>query len=171
MFGTGTQLLKPDITETLHIDVIVSRPASRGDNSSARKAYTRSMVEKRPKCDRDPEITFGSGNEEYPDHDDALVISAWIANSRIKRIIIDTGSSADILYLDAFQKIGLTDKDIISMTFALTRFAGDSISPLGMTTLPVTVGEEPRSKMLMISFMVVRLPSTYNIIIGRRSIS
>ncbi|RZS28521.1 hypothetical protein BHM03_00062117 [Ensete ventricosum] len=45
------------------IDIIVGGPASGGDSSSARKAYAWSTVEKRPKCDRDPEITFGTGNE------------------------------------------------------------------------------------------------------------
>ncbi|RWV93872.1 hypothetical protein GW17_00043637 [Ensete ventricosum] len=41
----------------------------------------RLYVEKRPIHERDPEITFRSGVEEYPDHNDALVILAWIANA------------------------------------------------------------------------------------------
>ncbi|RRT68345.1 hypothetical protein B296_00012515 [Ensete ventricosum] len=40
-----------------------------------------------------------------------------------------------------------------------------------MTTLLVVIGEEPRSKTLMISFIVVRLPSTYNTIIGRSTLN
>ncbi|RWW49265.1 hypothetical protein BHE74_00044596 [Ensete ventricosum] len=73
-----------------------------------------------------------------------------MANARVKRVMIDTGSSADILYLDAFQKLGLTDKDLVSLTSALTGFTGDSVSPLGATTIPVTFGEEPKSKTLMV---------------------
>ncbi|RWV85244.1 hypothetical protein GW17_00052977 [Ensete ventricosum] len=84
------------------INVIIGGPTFRGDSSLVRKAYVQSMVEKRPKCDCDPNITFRLRNEEYPDHNDALVISAWIMNARVKRIIINTGSSTDILYLDAF---------------------------------------------------------------------
>ncbi|RRT67847.1 hypothetical protein B296_00007839 [Ensete ventricosum] len=109
-----------------------------------RKAYARSSIEKRPKRDRNPEITFRSGNEEYPDHDNALVISTGIANALVKRIMIDMRSSTDVLYLDAFQKLGVADKDLVSMTSASIGFTGDSISPLGMTTLSITVGEEPR---------------------------
>ncbi|RRT36776.1 hypothetical protein B296_00046527 [Ensete ventricosum] len=108
-------------------------------------------MEKRPRSDRDPEITFGSGSEVYLDHDDALVISTQVANARVKRIMADTGSLADILYFDAFRKLGLTDKDLFPMTSMLTGFTGDSVSPAGMTTLPVTIGEEPRSKTLMVS--------------------
>ncbi|RWW58517.1 hypothetical protein BHE74_00034598 [Ensete ventricosum] len=42
------------------IDVIVGGPTSRGDNSSVHKAYARAPVEKRPRRERNPEITFGS---------------------------------------------------------------------------------------------------------------
>ncbi|RRT59850.1 hypothetical protein B296_00017798 [Ensete ventricosum] len=80
----------------------------------AEHAYARTEVGKRPVRKEDLDITFGSGNEEYPNHDDTLVISIRIANARIKRVIIDIDSSADILYFHAFQKLGLTNKDLIS---------------------------------------------------------
>ncbi|RWW12580.1 hypothetical protein GW17_00023746, partial [Ensete ventricosum] len=57
------------------IDVIIGRPTSGGDSSSARKAYAWATTEKRPRRQLDPEITFGSGEEEYPYHDITLVIS------------------------------------------------------------------------------------------------
>ncbi|RWV79282.1 hypothetical protein BHE74_00039647 [Ensete ventricosum] len=41
------------------IDIIIGGPASGGDSSLARKAYAWSVVEKRPRSNRDPEITFG----------------------------------------------------------------------------------------------------------------
>ncbi|RWW59758.1 hypothetical protein BHE74_00033285 [Ensete ventricosum] len=52
------------------------------------------------------------------------------------------------------------------MTSTLTGFTGDAIAPLGITTLAVTIGEEPRTKTLMVLFMVVKLLSAYNAIIG-----
>ncbi|RZS15091.1 hypothetical protein BHM03_00046881 [Ensete ventricosum] len=64
------------------IDVIVSGPTARGDSSSTRKAYVRAAVEKKPKCHLDPEISFQPEGEEYPDHDDAMVITICIANAR-----------------------------------------------------------------------------------------
>ncbi|RZR80305.1 hypothetical protein BHM03_00006301 [Ensete ventricosum] len=144
------------------IDVIIGGPASGGDSSSAR-----TKVGKRPAHEEDLNITFGSGNEEYPNHDDALVISIRMANARVKRVMIDTKSSTDILYFDAFQKQGLTDKDLVSLTSALIGFTEDSVSPLGAATILVTFGEELKSKTLMVSFMVVGLPSAYNAIIER----
>ncbi|RZR72585.1 hypothetical protein BHM03_00014759 [Ensete ventricosum] len=94
-----------------------------------------------------------------------------MANAYVKRVMIDTGSSIDILYFDAFQKLGLTDKDLVTLTSSLIGFTGDFVSPLGATTIPVTFGGEPRSKTLMVSFMVVKLPSAYNAIIGRPTLN
>ncbi|RZS04446.1 hypothetical protein BHM03_00034782 [Ensete ventricosum] len=39
------------------------------------------------------------------------------------------------------------------------------------TTIPVTFGGEPRSKTLLVLFMVVKLPSAYNAIIGRPTLN
>ncbi|RWV89951.1 hypothetical protein GW17_00047876 [Ensete ventricosum] len=80
-------------------------------------------------------LDFLPREEEYMDHDDALVIAMWIANTWDKRIMVDKGSSIDILYFDIFQKLGLSDGDLLPMTSTLTRFTGDSISPLGITSL------------------------------------
>ncbi|RRT34532.1 hypothetical protein B296_00053740 [Ensete ventricosum] len=53
------------------IDVIFGGPTSGGDSSSARKACARSEVGKRPAHDEYLDITFKSGGEEYPCHDNA----------------------------------------------------------------------------------------------------
>ncbi|RZR72182.1 hypothetical protein BHM03_00011041 [Ensete ventricosum] len=131
------------------IGVIVSVPASGVDASSARKAYARATVEKRPRQENDPGITF----QEY-------------CKRPGERIMVNTRGSINILYFDAFHKLGLTDNDPVPMTSSLTGFIGDSISPLGTTTLPVTIEEKPMAKTLMVPFMVVGLPSVYNAILG-----
>jgi hypothetical protein len=56
---------------------------------------------------RSEAITFSSRDEEgvfYP-HDDALVVTMMIGNYNIHRILVDNGSSADILFLPAFEKM------------------------------------------------------------------
>ena len=40
-------------------------------------------------------------------HDDMIVITLLIANYITKRVLIDNGSSADILYYPAFQQMSL----------------------------------------------------------------
>ncbi|RWW72476.1 hypothetical protein BHE74_00019720 [Ensete ventricosum] len=153
-----------------HIDVIVGGPTPGGVNSLTRKAYAHAKVQKRPRPLGDLGFTFES-ESEYPDHDDALVVTARIANACIRRIMIDIGSSVDILYLDAFQKLRMTNRDLIPMTSILIGFTSDTITPVGIATLPVTFGNKPRTKTLMVHFMVVDLPSAYNVIIGRLTLN
>ncbi|XP_064975045.1 uncharacterized protein LOC135618071 [Musa acuminata AAA Group] len=89
----------------------------------------------------------------------------------MRRIMVDTGSSADILYLDAFQKLGLVKGNMSPMCSALIGFTGDSISPLGAITLPLTLGVPPRSKTVMTIFLVIDLPTAYNAILGRPTLN
>ncbi|RWW82247.1 hypothetical protein BHE74_00009301 [Ensete ventricosum] len=72
--------LHPKGSVERHIDVIVGGPTAGGISSSARKAYARAENQKRPQPRGDPGFTF-EPKSEYPDHDDALVVTARIANA------------------------------------------------------------------------------------------
>ncbi|RWW75919.1 hypothetical protein BHE74_00016018 [Ensete ventricosum] len=135
-----------------------------------RKRTKRVEQVKRPRARGDPEITF-KFKSEYPDHNDALVITTHITNANVRRIMIDKGSSTDILYIDAFQNLGMTNRDLIPMTSTLIGFTRDAITPVGVATLPVTFDDEPRTKTFMVPFMVVKLPSAYNVIIGQPTLN
>ena len=44
----------------------------------------------------------------YP-HEDALVIKATVAGTELRRILVDTGSSVDILFKSALDDMGIAD--------------------------------------------------------------
>ncbi|XP_022883400.1 uncharacterized protein LOC111400206 [Olea europaea var. sylvestris] len=74
--------------------------SSGGDTSSGRKQYARRHAHTlRESSDEVKDITFGVRYLEgisYP-RDDALVVSAVVANFEVKRILVDNGSAANIL--------------------------------------------------------------------------
>ena len=43
----------------------------------------------------------------YHPHDDALVVSVRVGDYNVHRMLVDNGSSADILYYPAFQQMGI----------------------------------------------------------------
>ncbi|RWW67605.1 hypothetical protein BHE74_00024938 [Ensete ventricosum] len=125
---------------------------------------------KRPHAWSNSKITFESKGE-HPNYDDALVITTCIVKAHIKRIMIDTGSSADILYFDAFLKLDMTNRDLVPLASTLTGFIREVITPVGIATLPITFDDETRTKTLMASFMVIELSSAYNVIIERSTLN
>ncbi|KAJ3704748.1 hypothetical protein LUZ61_008453 [Rhynchospora tenuis] len=119
------------------------------------------------------EISFGPedcAGVRYP-HDDAIVLMLRIHGTRIKRILVDTGSSADVLYFDALKQLNLATFPLTPMHTPLVGFAGDRVVPLGTIELDVVFGEAPRDVSIKIKFIVVNAPSAYNAILGRKSLN
>lgn len=102
---------------------------------------------------------------EYP-HDDALVIEAMIGNYNIQRILIDTGSSADILYATAYDQMKLGREAIENGSTKLIGFTGHQVFTLEIKELPFIVGEHPCEAILSVKFLILEGESSHNAIIG-----
>ena len=77
----------------------------------------------------------------YHPHDDAFVFSVWVGDYNVHQILVNNGSSADILYYLAFQQMGIGRARLIPTNAPLVGFGGTRVLPLGAITLPVTVGD------------------------------
>ena len=104
-------------------------------------------------------------------HNDLLVIMLNIEGFNAKRILIDNGSSVDIIYLSAFQQLKLDPKRLCPFESPLVNFNGDRVYPKGIVTLTVTVGTQPRQLTRQLDFLVVDCPSSYNVIIRRPTLN
>uniref|UniRef100_A0A2N9HCB2 Reverse transcriptase domain-containing protein n=1 Tax=Fagus sylvatica TaxID=28930 RepID=A0A2N9HCB2_FAGSY len=104
-------------------------------------------------------------------HDDALVVTINIAGFTIRRVMIDNGSSTDILYLPTYQQMKLDKYKLRPMDAPLVGFTGDRVCPVDIITLPITVDTYPKTVSKTIDFLVVNCPSAYNAIIGRPTLN
>ena len=96
-------------------------------------------------------------------HDDALVIAAWISGFLVKRVMIDQGSGADVMYLDLFKGLGLKNQDLAKYDSPLISFDGRVKIPQGQISLPISMED----KEVMATFIVVNSFSSYTTILGR----
>ncbi|GFY84700.1 hypothetical protein Acr_03g0014740 [Actinidia rufa] len=151
---------------------------SGGCSTSSRKKHARSAfrsIEEEvynlssPCASDQPPITFSSNDLRglHLPHDDALVVSAVIANFNVQRILIDSGSSADILFVSAFEKMKIGLDKLHPFHTPLIGFGGNTTHPLGWINLPITLGTEPQQTTVWQDFIVVDCPSPYNSILGR----
>ncbi|KAL0381133.1 UNVERIFIED_CONTAM: hypothetical protein Sangu_0177600 [Sesamum angustifolium] len=103
-------------------------------------------------------------------NNDALVISATLSNFWVKKVLVDSGSSADIIFYDAYVQLGVDNAQLRKVNTPLTGFSGEMIEPLGEVTLPLSLGSYPKRSTKMVKFLVVKAPSAYNIL-GRPSLN
>jgi hypothetical protein len=153
-----------------------------GESNSARKAYARLLddfevysVQKPPKSRKYNPLIIGFSDDDYAGvslpHTDALVITLTIANYQTRQILVDTGSSADILFKSTFDHMGVPRGKVVPVSCQLQGFVGEKVLPLGSIDLPVTAGTYPRQKVIMVKFLIVDRVSAYNAIIGRTALN
>ena len=77
-------------------------------------------------------------------HDDAIIITLLIADYTARRVLVDNGSSADILYYPAFQQINLGRDQLHLVHSPLVGFGGMKVQLVGTIMLLVVVGAYPQ---------------------------
>jgi hypothetical protein len=149
--------------------------AGGGESSSARKRYLHrtgreahlvNHVAFSPALD----LSFSPNDAKgvVPHDDDPLVIQVQILNCDVKRVLIDSGSSADIMYWDAFKAMQLAGEQLQHYDGTLVGFAGEQAEVMRHITLLTTFGEWDNTKKIKVRYLVVRtICASYNIIIGR----
>ncbi|XP_075521336.1 uncharacterized protein LOC142554559 [Primulina tabacum] len=141
-----------------------------GDSNRARKSRSRKeCLEVEGARRSEAVISFGPEDLEGVNlpHNNALVIQARVANYDILRFFMDSGSSVNVIFKDAFMQMDLQGYHLEAVETALFGFAGHMVYPEGEIVLPLTLGSQDLKKTVMTLFTVVDSPSSYNIILGR----
>ena len=95
-------------------------------------------------------------------HHDALVLNLCINDFDVHRILVDPGSTADLLQLPAFRQMNISLDRLSSADRILSGFIGATIVTMGDITLPVRAG--PLVQQVL--FSVVEDLGSYNAIVG-----
>ncbi|XP_057550604.1 uncharacterized protein LOC130828660 [Amaranthus tricolor] len=99
-------------------------------------------------------------------HTDPLVVTLKIGQMKVKRVLVDTGSTADHTTMECLRKMKFEEKHLQPVDKPLIGFGGSQVIPLGTIILPVRVGERYESRTMPIRFTVVDLTFPYNAVMG-----
>jgi hypothetical protein len=114
-------------------------------------------------------ITFDSFDlklKDYP-HTDAMVIETNLVGWAVTRILVDMGSSADILFASTFDNMKLDRNLLQPAGRPLYGFGGKQVKAIGKITLPVTFRDQQNSIIEHITFDVDDMLYNYNAIFGQ----
>ncbi|GAV65368.1 LOW QUALITY PROTEIN: hypothetical protein CFOL_v3_08883, partial [Cephalotus follicularis] len=162
-----------DLIRRGHLRKYVDREAPQGRRE---KAYERQSLavqqvhhSKRLRTGGEEEvISFSEADYEgvrIP-HDDPVVVTLMVELFTMKRILIDTGSSAHILYKHAFDQLRIPVDQLKPVKIPLVGFAGEMVHPLSID-LSVVASTAPRQTQVQMTFLVVDTPRPYIAIIWR----
>ncbi|KAK3002375.1 hypothetical protein RJ639_022536 [Escallonia herrerae] len=121
------------------INTISGGIAAGGSSGQGQKAYVRevltTMGPSTKKQKKEPAQTISFSDDDVGDtripHDDPLVVTLRVGNFDVKRILVDNGSSAEVLFYEAFQRMNIPSDRLRKIDTPL--YAYNAI--LGRTTL------------------------------------
>ncbi|KAJ8437287.1 hypothetical protein Cgig2_006391 [Carnegiea gigantea] len=115
-----------------------------------------------------PTMVFEGGRPIlYLQHSDPLVVEMKVAITIVWRILINTGSLVDIVTWDCLKKLTYQGREIVPLVHPILGFGGQEVNPTGVIRLLLCFGEKTMARNLEVDFLVVNVPSAYNVILGR----
>ena len=96
-------------------------------------------------------------------YQDPLVVKLQVVKAILGWVLIDGGSSAEVLFWDAFQKMGLDEQMLVQAESPLVAFDRTKVFPKVIACLIVHAVE----KTLPVNFLVIENISAFNAIMGR----
>ena len=96
-------------------------------------------------------------------HDDALVITLRIGGYDVKRVMVDQGNAAEIMYPNLYKGLNLKTEDLTPYSSPIVSFKGKIITPKDQIRLPVQTSSET----VEVDFIVVDAYTPYTAIVAK----
>ncbi|XP_074303813.1 uncharacterized protein LOC141638308 [Silene latifolia] len=96
-------------------------------------------------------------------HDDALTITLSIGNCTVRKALVDTGSSVNLIMLETLKTMGFDKENLVKKSVPLVGFSGETAHSIGEITIPTYI--EGVNK--LVRYLIIEGPTTYNVILGR----
>ncbi|XP_074374056.1 uncharacterized protein LOC141714436 [Apium graveolens] len=146
------------------------------DSKTANKRYARQVYNLYQFGQAKPHMPMTFSTKDYEDvirpHEDPLIINPIIGQNKIWKVMVDTGSSANVLFHKTYYKMNLAGEQLEPYNEApFYAIGGHLIQFEGMITLPVLLGKLSYTAEKLVKFYVVRIESPYNTIFGRPFLS
>ncbi|XP_076888413.1 uncharacterized protein LOC143538838 [Bidens hawaiensis] len=96
-------------------------------------------------------------------HHEGLIITLYVGNYFVRRILVDNGSSVNIILLDTLKRMKILESKIVSQYSVLVGFSGEANSTVGEIKLLVYIeGVNSTHKVYVIDEL-----TSFNVILGR----
>jgi len=106
-----------------------------------------------------------------PHDNDPVVISVVTAERNVHRVLVEQGSSADVMFWSTFNKLQLSPDLLRPYTGCLYGFADNPVEVRGYLKLRTTFTDGAASRTESIRHLVVNANSAYNILLGRPALN
>ncbi|XP_072081009.1 uncharacterized protein [Arachis hypogaea] len=100
-----------------------------------------------------------------------MVVTAMVGTGLVRRILVDTVADSNILFRNVFDAMGLKESDLNNHQHGVMGLGNNYIKLDGTISLPICLETGGARKSVMTDFVVLRDSTTYNIILGRKSIN
>jgi len=100
-----------------------------------------------------------------------MVIMIELENYAVKKVLIDQGSSVDILYWTTYQKLQLPTTAMVLYNEPIYGFSGEKVSTRGYIDLHTVFRDGTQTETIPIRFLIVDAPTSYNVLLGRPSLN
>ncbi|XP_070668282.1 uncharacterized protein [Malus domestica] len=109
------------------------------------------------------QMVFNRPSLAQANHLKPIYLTAHLEEVLFKRVLIDGGSSVNVLPIKQMKKLCRSEEDLIPTDLTVSSFSGAITKTYGILPLEVDLG----SKQIMMAFFMVDNSSTYGALLGR----